>query len=344
MKNPWEWDEADLFENIQNSWKESIDLDFKASNSLQNTDGKKKEISKDVSAFANSAGGTIVYGVLEDGFVATGLDRGSDPSEITKEWLENVINSSIQRRINGIRIHQVDLVTTSQGRVAYLVTIPQSTQAPHQALDKRFYKRFNFQSVPMEEYEVRDIAHRAETPDLRMYFKLDLPPHFEQGTPASDPFSLDAIITNDTLEPANYAVIKIYLDERIQILSSPGLSITQNVSIPIRLEDGMKTHPVNLLSLNWNIPNKLPIFHAQFRITDKPLHLKTPEYVPLTQENYLLGYEILSPHMSIKKAFTYLTVISDSIRLSAQYFNSQEFAEIYRTIQWERNRIGSHNA
>src|SRR6266480_4427156 len=103
MKNSWEWDENDLLELVNAKTKESIELDFKDSASLQNTDRKKEEISKDVSAFANSAGGTLLYGMREDSqtHVASGLDTGSDPSVITKEWLEQVINSNIHRKIDG---------------------------------------------------------------------------------------------------------------------------------------------------------------------------------------------------------------------------------------------------
>jgi hypothetical protein len=36
-----------------------------------------------------------------------------------------------------------------------------SSRAPHQAPDKRYYKRQNFQSSPMEDYEVRDTLRRA---------------------------------------------------------------------------------------------------------------------------------------------------------------------------------------
>src|SRR5229473_8062127 len=223
VKNPWEWDENDLLEKIAVGWKESIDLDFKQSDSLHNTEGKKSEISKDVSAFANSAGGTIIYGIAEDGYIAKEIDTGSDPTITTKEWLEQVINSRIQQRIDGIKIHQVELTTKSPGKVAYIVTIPQSTRAPHQASDKRFYKRFNFQSVAMEEYEIRDVARRAETPDLRIEFELIKPPNYSQGAPASEPFSLNVIITNDALEPANYAIIDLIVDARVNILSYPGL-------------------------------------------------------------------------------------------------------------------------
>jgi predicted HTH transcriptional regulator len=63
MTNPWEWAESDLIKKIAENWKEAIDLEFKGSDSLQDTDGKKNVLSKDVSAFANSAGGVIIYGV-----------------------------------------------------------------------------------------------------------------------------------------------------------------------------------------------------------------------------------------------------------------------------------------
>lgn len=143
MKRPWEWDEDDLLKLISMSEKESIELDYKACDALAQTDGKKNEISKDISAYANSAGGAIVYGIVENGHVPIRLDVGFDPTLISKEWLEQVINSRIHRRIDGIKINQVELAQSAPGKVAYVVYVPQSSRAPHQAADKRFYKRFN---------------------------------------------------------------------------------------------------------------------------------------------------------------------------------------------------------
>lgn len=91
---------------------------------------------------------------------------------ITKEWLEQVINSAIQRRIEGVRVKQIALTSTHPGRVAYAVLAPQSPRAPHQASDKRFYKRSNFESRPMQEYEVREIANRFETTRGSNYVSL----------------------------------------------------------------------------------------------------------------------------------------------------------------------------
>ena len=85
MVLPRDWKEADVLALITNGVKESLELDYKQCASLQKTDGKKKEISKDVSAFANSAGGTIVYGMIENGQSPINIDVGYDPTDISKE-------------------------------------------------------------------------------------------------------------------------------------------------------------------------------------------------------------------------------------------------------------------
>lgn len=50
---------------IEDGQEESLTLDYKAAASLARTDGRRREITKDVSAMANSAGGLIVFGVRE---------------------------------------------------------------------------------------------------------------------------------------------------------------------------------------------------------------------------------------------------------------------------------------
>jgi hypothetical protein len=204
MKEPRNWtEEEDLLELINTQTQESITLDYKDSAALQKTQSRKTEISKDVSAFANSAGGTIVYGISEDPndrHFPGSIDSGCDPSDITMEWLEQVINSNIQRRIDGLKINQVHLRKTHPGRVAYVVYIPQSNRAPHQAADKRFYKRYNFESVPMEEYEVRDVALRRVGPDLTVKVKMKRPsPREEIGH-----FTLTPAIINNGASVAKF--------------------------------------------------------------------------------------------------------------------------------------------
>jgi len=174
MSEPWEWEEADLQSLVDNQARENLNLDFKACAALDKGDGKKRELSKDASAFANSAGGTLVYGIIEDKktHTAKALDGGYDPSEIGHEWVEQVINSNIQPRIVGLRVKAVRLQISNPGKVAYVVHVPQSMTA-HQAADKRYYKRFNFESVPMEDYEIRDTMHRALEPRVTVSMTVD---------------------------------------------------------------------------------------------------------------------------------------------------------------------------
>ena len=162
MKPANEWDKAYLQELIRIEEQEGLRLDYKASAALDKTDGKKNEISKDVSAFANSAGGFLVYGMLEDKHVPTSIDVGVDRNVITKEWLESVIKSRISPIIDDFTVKQISLPSKGPNQVAYVVEIAQATsRAPHQAYDHRYYKRYNYESTPMEDYEVRDLMRRS---------------------------------------------------------------------------------------------------------------------------------------------------------------------------------------
>jgi hypothetical protein len=150
-----EYDISDIQSLIDNEIEESIHLDFKEANALDKSDGKKKDISKDVSAFANSDGGILVYGVKELNHKAHSITY-IDGNIYTKEWLEQTINSSIQKRISEIKIIPI----RNNGNISetiYIVKVPKSYDTPHICRDKRFYKRFNFESVMMEEYEIRQL-------------------------------------------------------------------------------------------------------------------------------------------------------------------------------------------
>ncbi|OQW34816.1 MAG: hypothetical protein A4E19_18040 [Nitrospira sp. SG-bin1] len=169
--SPEAWTEDDLLSLIRNKVEERSDLEYKACGALHPRDDKKKsEISKDVSALANSDGGTIVYGMIEEKHLPKEVE-GFDPSVITKEWLEQVILGNIRPRLQGVKINPVHLSTRAHGKYAYVVHVPQASTA-HQASDKKYYKRFNFQNEPMEDYEIRDIMNRRTHPILIPQFEI----------------------------------------------------------------------------------------------------------------------------------------------------------------------------
>jgi hypothetical protein len=167
---------------IEAQVEESLHLDYKDARALEKSDKARREIVKDVTAFANADGGVIIYGISEHRERANAhLPERLDPvsrAEISKEWLEHVIANAAPR-VDGVIIHPVPLGNDSD-RVAYVVEIPRSETA-HQALDHRYYRRHNFESVPMEDYEIRDIMNRSSKPVLNVEARLTLKQPWEES-------------------------------------------------------------------------------------------------------------------------------------------------------------------
>jgi hypothetical protein len=91
--------------------------------------------------------------------------------------LEQIIQS-IQQHIDGVVIHPVS-IDKQEHKVVYVVEIPQSGTA-HQARDHVYYKRHNFNVLPMEDYEVRDVMNRKTHPKIRGSVRVRECPVFEQ--------------------------------------------------------------------------------------------------------------------------------------------------------------------
>ncbi len=172
---------ADINKLISDQVQEAIHLDYKASPAIDNS--KRSEIAKDVSAFANSDGGILIYGITENNNLPVSIDSGVDHTKYSREWLEQIINSNISPRIEDIRISPIQL---SADRSVFAVKIPKSLRGPHQSSDKKYYKRFNFQSVAMEDYEINDVRNRRKI--LPPLVNVDI--EIEQG------FSVYLSITN----------------------------------------------------------------------------------------------------------------------------------------------------
>lgn len=160
-----------LISLIENKIEESLNLEYKSAMALERQPKKTAEISKDISALANSDGGIIIYGIKEDN-ENRHLPKELDPinrKDYSKEWLEQIINDKIRPRLNNLKIHPI---TISDEEVIYVIEVEKSNTA-HQADDKRYYKRFNFQSVPMHDYEIRDIINRQKYPKIELTFSFD---------------------------------------------------------------------------------------------------------------------------------------------------------------------------
>jgi predicted HTH transcriptional regulator len=178
MKDAATWTADDLNELITNQAEESISLEFKHGQVLEDlqnrqaADRRKDEISKDVSAFANRMGGVIIYGLEEtkqEPHQAKALTP-INPAKCSKERLEQIITSRIRPAIQGLMITPIEL---RPREVVYVVKIPRSHTA-HQASDKRYYRRVNFGNEVMEDDEIRQTMNRQTKPTYHVQLQIVL--------------------------------------------------------------------------------------------------------------------------------------------------------------------------
>lgn len=177
---PEVWTEAHLQDHIDNGIQEDLQLDYKGAGSLDISSNEKKaktkrELLKDVSAMANSAGGIIIYGIREyQDNDRRHLPERFDPvnqSVVTREWIEQIIGR-IRPRLQGVIIKPVP-VGVEQNAVVYVVEVPQSQTAHQHPDDKCYYKRSNTVTEKMEDYEIRDVMNRSTQAQIDLVFELE---------------------------------------------------------------------------------------------------------------------------------------------------------------------------
>jgi len=193
-----------LISLIENQVEENLNLEYKSAQALEKHQTKTVEVSKDISALANADGGIIIYGMKEDN-EQKHLPKELDPirrNDFPKEWLEQIINDKIRPRIDNLKIHPIEI---ADNEVIYVVEVGKSNTA-HQADDKRYYKRFNFQSVPMYDYEIRDVLNRQKHPKIELAFDFDN----KFTTLIVNAINVGAVF-------ANYVNVKIRLPEKIVV-------------------------------------------------------------------------------------------------------------------------------
>lgn len=216
--------QADLERFISDKIEENLHLEYKAAAALDRKDVKKKEITKDVSAMANAAGGMIIYGIQEYGdpgllLLPSRLDP-VDAQTYSKEWLDEII-TQIQPIIPGVEIIPIPVTVDDVSGYCYAVVIPASRTA-HQARDLRYYRRRNFMAEPIEDYEVRELMSRVSLPRLyaQIRYVLDAPALDGTGAITS---RISFRITNDSHIMARHYAIA--------------------ARVPARLPDGELVHP-----------------------------------------------------------------------------------------------------
>jgi hypothetical protein len=156
---------------------------------------------------ANSAGGQVIYGVEEDRKThkPSKVDDGVTDLNITSEWLLQILNSKIQPRIDRLGIKRIQLSKDGYG---FVISVEPTLTGPHQAPDKKYYKRFELQAVPMEDYEIRDVMSRASSPLLVPVLTFDgretTNLTFGANKDITERMPINVVLRNDSTAPAEY--------------------------------------------------------------------------------------------------------------------------------------------
>jgi len=161
---------TDLHDLIDVEVPEGITLEYKESLSLDKPEDKK-EFVRDITAFANTRGGHIVYGIREDrskGIPKELCGIPIDNLDKLKQCLENLIRDGTNPRIYGMQIGNPIAIVSD--RFAVVIKIPRSFNAPHMVIcggDDRFYYRTNTGRERLDVTGLRTLFGMADTVAVR---------------------------------------------------------------------------------------------------------------------------------------------------------------------------------
>jgi hypothetical protein len=163
---------ADVANLIEAAYAEDHEIDYKLAlpEFQKRADDDRKELCKDVSAFASAGGGDILFGI-EEGRDANNKPTGI-PIKATGVAIENLdslqlrwlgfLDSGLDPRLIPKRRFRTIDVPDSENKIL-LLRVPRSIAAPHMIKETgRFYVRHGSQSSPLNTSEIRGAFELAE--------------------------------------------------------------------------------------------------------------------------------------------------------------------------------------
>jgi hypothetical protein len=170
-RNLLETTEGDIRSLIADRVQEGPNLDFKRDLPAAWDGSAKHELLADVTAFANSGGGDIVYGLDEnDAAEASAVCPqvlGSVDQEVRR--LQDFLLNLAEPRLPGVQIHAVELTEGEKTGYALVIRVPQSWAAPHRVkTNQHVYVREGLRKRPLDVPELRALFVRTESQSQRI--------------------------------------------------------------------------------------------------------------------------------------------------------------------------------
>lgn len=152
---------ADILRLIESAQGETDLLEYKRGDALGRQNDQRDGLMKEVLGFANSGGGTLIYGV------ATFAERARKhlperlapvtDATVTVEWIQQMINSNSAPRFSDVQIQQIECPDQA-GRI-FVLEIGRALTA-HQCPDGLYYQRAGLETLRMSDSQIRDVMSR----------------------------------------------------------------------------------------------------------------------------------------------------------------------------------------
>lgn len=145
------------FEHIQKLLEDQVPeskiLDYKKELPLLEQD--KVEFLRDVSSFANTVGGYLIYGVEEKGSIPTAIPGVvTDDKEKSINRFDQMLNTGLERKLHGYNYQWVDI---PDKKYVLIIQIPKSWDAPHGVKDGIRYSFYGRNASSKYPYDIQGI-------------------------------------------------------------------------------------------------------------------------------------------------------------------------------------------
>jgi hypothetical protein len=120
-----------------------------------------KQLTEEVSAFANTDGGVMIIGIKEKNNIAVDIDEGTDSTQMQPDPLEQLIASNISPPVPGLMVRRIPLSGPKAGRFAYVVIVPKGSTAYQARKTLHYYGRSEFSAERLHDNVIRLLMTRG---------------------------------------------------------------------------------------------------------------------------------------------------------------------------------------
>lgn len=143
---------SDIEDLKKNQIMESEILDYKDMKIDDNN------VVKEVTAFSNTSGGFLIYGIKETGKGGYPESINGIDENVNFERLEQIIIGNVRPRIS-VQIRKITIPQSN--KIILIIRIPEGQSQPYyNNITNKYYKRYNFEAKEMDEHEIEALYQK----------------------------------------------------------------------------------------------------------------------------------------------------------------------------------------